>query len=37
MEVTERMKAVGRYSKIALTFPEAVRHLRREQMGDVSL
>ena len=32
----ERVEAVRRDSKIALTFPEAIRHLRREQMRDIS-
>ena len=36
MEVPERVEAVGRYAEIALTFPEPIGNLRRQQMRDIS-
>ena len=37
MEVSERVEAVRRDSKISLLLPEPIGDLRREQMGDISL
>ena len=36
MEVPERVEAVRRYSEIALTLPEPIGNLRRQQMRDIS-